>query len=273
MNVTSILNKTTIATVLTFAVGAGFAHAAVLTPNTTYDMFIKTGTSCRDNGDCTANGPGAAFTDNGNNLTDSNGITYGSAIGGDGWAGVIRFKTDASGGNFTALSYNLDQYPATPPDLLVTWADTPELMTGTVDAAGNMVFTPTGRMALSGAFADSIGVQPWNIDNATNTVTPTSNAWSALTTGTSTGQALDQFSTPISLTGTPLTSDGNGGWNALLVSSSNYGASWSLFEGSQYTEVWDVNIQTVVPVPAAAWLFGSGFIGLISFARRGKRNS
>jgi len=27
---------------------------------------------------------------------------------------------------------------------------------------------------------------------------------------------------------------------------------------------------TVVPVPAAAWLFGSGLVGLISFARRKK---
>ena len=37
-------------------------------------------------------------------------------------------------------------------------------------------------------------------------------------------------------------------------------------------EVWNTQILSVsaVPVPAAVWLFGSGLIGLIGFAKRKK---
>ena len=266
MNIKLIINKTTIALGLVSVLGMGLAQASMLAPNTTYDMFIRTDTSCYAPGNCTEFFNSSGFTDNGGTV-NFNGTTYGSSIGGDGWAGVIRFRTDASGDNYTALSYNLDKYPPGPPDEFVSWTDNPKLMTGTVDAAGNMTFTPTGRMAISAFFASSIGVQPWNIDDATNTVAPTTNAWSTFTTGTSTGQVIS-LPTPISLTGNPLTADGNGGWNALLVSSSNFGSSWSFFEGTPYTEVWDVNIQTVVPVPAAVWLFGSGILVLMGLARK-----
>ena len=183
------MNKSSILVGLVLTLGTHLAHASVLTPDTIYNMFIRTGTSCYSVGaDCTTLSPSNSFTDNGVNY-NLNGTTYGSSIGGDGWAGVIKLRTNASGDNYTVLSYNLDQYPSTPPDVLVSWADNPGLMTGAVDSTGNMTLTPTGRMGLASFFADSIGVQPLNIDDSSSIPAPT-NAWASFTTGTSTGQVL-----------------------------------------------------------------------------------
>lgn len=66
-------------------------------------------------------------------------------------------------------------------------------------------------------------------------------------------------------------------WDYYLQS---YADSWSMdyvplggenggFES--WNGVWDYNSYTVVPVPAAIWLFGSGLIGLAGYARRNKR--
>ncbi len=258
-------SKSILLTAFTMAAGmvAGPVSAALLAPNTNYDMFIRTGTSCYSASNCQTTG---GATDNGG-LVNDNGTIYGSSIAGDGWAGIIRFKTDASGENLTGISYNMDQYQQTPPDQFVTWNDNPGLMTGTVDAFGNMNFTPTGREGIAGFFI-FLGVQPWNIDDSSIIDNP-SNSFVTLTTGTSTGQIPGNSEAPISLTGQALTPDGNGGWNGLLVSSSNFGDSWALFSGTPYTEVWDVNIQvSAVPVPAAVWLFASGLVTLFGVSRK-----
>lgn len=43
-------------------------------------------------------------------------------------------------------------------------------------------------------------------------------------------------------------------------------------DGEDYFDLYDLNMEVIsqVPVPAAAWLFGSGLIGLIGLARRNK---
>jgi len=247
--------------------------AAFLSPDTSYVMNIKVGSSCWAAGDCSSGNIGL-FTDNNDVVSSASGVSYGSSIGGDGWAGVIGFTTDATGESFAVDSYSQDGRPNGPPDRLVFFSDTPELMTGTVDANGNMIFIPASRMALSGFFADSIGVQPWNFDNSSQVANP-SNTWKPLTTGTSTSQELNGNPDSIlSLTGSSLISDGNGGWDARLVAAGNMGEDWLFFSSTPYTEIWDVNIYQVsaVPVPAAVWLFGSGFIALIGFSRRRKLN-
>lgn len=247
--------------------------AAFLSPDTSYVMNIKVGSSCWAAGDCSSGNIGL-FTDNNDVISTTSGASYGSSVGGDGWAGVISFTTDASGESFSVDSFNQDGRPNGPPDRLVFFSDTPELMTGTVDANGDMVFIPASRMALSGFFIDFIGVQPWNFDDSSQIANP-SNTWEPLTTGTSTNQGSNGNPDSIfSLTGSPLISDGQGGWDARLVAAGNMGDDWLAFSSTPYTEIWDVNITQVsaVPVPAAVWLFGSGLIALIGFTRRGKIN-
>ena len=243
------------------------ATASVLAPNASYVMHIEIGSSCWVAGDCSA-GFGL-FTDN-NDVVNFDGVDYGSSIPNDGWAGVIGFTTDATGENFTADSFSQDGRAQSPPDGLVFFTDTPEMMTGSVSASGDMTFIPASRMAISSFFAGSIGVQPWNFDNSSAVAAP-SNDWEPLTTGTSTNQVLGSSSV-ITLTGSPLTPDGSGGWDARLVTAGNMGDDWLFFSGTQYTEIWDVHISEVsaVPIPAAVWLFGSGLIGLVGVARRKK---
>jgi hypothetical protein len=62
-----------------------------------------------------------------------------------------------------------------------------------------------------------------------------------------------------------------------LVSSGQVGSDWGGFFGAAVNERWNVTItfvsplETVVPVPAAVWLFGSGLLGLAGIARRKKK--
>jgi len=65
-----------------------------------------------------------------------------------------------------------------------------------------------------------------------------------------------------------LFSSGTNGATADFTSSGTIFGSGSVLSG-----LWDANsfTTTVVPVPAAVWLFGSGLIGLVGVARR-KRN-
>ena len=48
------------------------------------------------------------------------------------------------------------------------------------------------------------------------------------------------------------------------ISTEPFGGTWD------YTLTFEVGAASVVPVPAAAWLFGSGLIGLIGVVRRNK---
>lgn len=241
------------------------ASSSLLSENTSYNMFIRADTSCYILGDC--NEFFNSYTDNGD-LTIKDGISYGSSIAGDGWAGVIKFQTDATGSNFTITSYNLDAMPLGPPDRLYTWADDTSQMSGAIDSTGNMSFSTEGRMGIA-SFFPTIGPQPYNINDSSNVINP-SNEWATFTTGTASTSELSGFPNDIiSLAGQTLTSDGNNGWNATFVSAGNMGDSWSFFTGTPYTEVWDVSIQAaVVPVPSAFWLFGTGLVCLVNFSKR-----
>ena len=58
-----------------------------------------------------------------------------------------------------------------------------------------------------------------------------------------------------------------------MVNSGNVGADWAAFDGTPYTEKFNITLNgtaAVVPVPAAVWLFGSGLLGLVGVARRKK---
>ena len=55
------------------------------------------------------------------------------------------------------------------------------------------------------------------------------------------------------------------------MSVGNVGAQWAAFDGTPYTEVYNIAVTpSAIPVPAAVWLFGSGLLGLVGVARRRK---
>jgi hypothetical protein len=62
--------------------------------------------------------------------------------------------------------------------------------------------------------------------------------------------------------------DGIDDYTAVFKSAGELGIEWGGFAGTPYFEVWNVEIVSAVPVPAAIWLFGSGLIGLFAWARR-----
>lgn len=90
------------------------------------------------------------------------------------------------------------------------------------------------------------------------------------TTGTASLIGLFNMSgTPVANAG-DLNTDGIDDYTATFVSIGYLGADWGDFQGVPYAEVWDTQILSSVPVPAAVWLFGSGLVGLAGMACRRK---
>lgn len=275
------MNKTLLASSIALSLGvvAPAAQAAFtpLAPGN-YTMNITGG--CFEFGNCQTTGNGA-FTDNtagqaeftvtaGTNTTRPVGSTVGSgSVGGDN--GTIKFSIDA-GGNMTITSYAQDSYLATAGGTFYVDAkgvSGTSNMTGNIDASGNVVFTPTGREGLAAAFATGLGTQPWNLSKK---FTPP--MYDSFSTGTTTNAAKGG-SPAFSVTGSALQDDGFGGWTGVLAATGNInGDFWAGFNNVQYSEIFNVSItaDTVIPIPAAAWLFGSGLLGLVGVARRRKRS-
>jgi len=185
----------------------------------------------------------------------------------DGFAGLITF--DVVNGNIrNATSFSADTIFRT---RIGTWAsyvagNDLSGFTGSIDAAGGMAFTPTGRMGAQ------VGAQPgglidrWNIDARGAAAGP----WNQFTTG-SVSTDLD------TITGSAC-SGAAGNYACTLVSGGLVGPDLGLFVGTDYFEVWNTNLvrtgnASPVPVPAALWLFGSGLVGLMSVTRRPRRKA
>jgi len=172
-------------------------------------------------------------------------------------------------GDFTITSFSVDAIANTAAGTFVQYAPDTSGMTGSIDAAGNIIFTPTGRIANTSA--PSITGNPFNTPNydfgadGVPSADDIPGAWASFTTGTLVGPNLAG-----SITGQALDAAGH----AVLVSTDTYGVgpNWGTFDQGTYYEVWSVDITpaTVIPVPAAVWLFGSGLLGLVGVARRKK---
>ena len=224
-------------------------------------------------------GSSQAMTDNGTSVP-SNGGNHGSGIAGDGWAGIIGI--DVTGSTFT-----------------VNGASNVASMSGTINqTSGDMTFNPTGRLGTVSAYA-SLYDEAWNIDNcdASSSTGCTNNgntAYQTFSTVSATALA-GPGGASTTIHGTPFTAITDG-YQGTLVSGGQVGSAFGGFFGNGYFEVWNVdllptatphsgfNVDTVlntaggnfaqyvapVPIPAAAWLFGSGLIGLVGVARRKK---
>jgi len=242
------MKKTAIALALMAVSGA--SQAATLNAGSTYDMSINTTGSCFAFGDCTT-------------LVDN--VAAGAVIS-------IATTDDGAGGvNFSVTSATDMVYTGTAGGLFTM---TNIAGSGSVDAAGNVSYTPTGRLGAAQFFA-YLGTPAWNINdsaapNGGNTT------YSGFTSGSQMNFAFvdtdgdgveDTFVDNLTLSGSTL----NDSLNATIVSVDNIGTAWGGFVNTPYSEVWSVSFtDTTVPVPAAVWLFGSGLIGLAGVARRRK---
>lgn len=213
--------------------------------------------------------PWQPFTDNGEMVTGSDSVQRGSSVAGDGWAGVWRIAV--AGTSVSFLTFSQDTVFGTPLGSFAQYGAISGI--GTINqTTGQLSLDPTGRLTALGSFP-SFFDKPWNIDDAgpcetTGCANDGNTAYSTLTTGSaSTSQAT--------INGAPVTSlgdfdsDGLADYSAVLVSGGNIGSALGCCYGAEYFEIYNVRIEAApVPLPAAAWLFGSGFAGLAALGRR-----
>jgi hypothetical protein len=243
------MKKTSLSLALTALMGTGammgssIAEAAFFAPNATYTVSVEGG--CFAFGDCVEQG-----------LTN---------VG----TGSFTITTDGSGSAFSVGSYSGIAFTATPGGLFETGGTVTG--SGTIDDAGKMDLDFTGRTGAAQYFPQYAG-NAWNLDNNTKTG-GTTGAYEGFTTGTDSNLdpdgsgAVVNTLAGINLSFCPVCQ----AFTGQLVSVGNVGAQWVAFDGTPYTEVYNIAVTpSAIPVPAAVWLFGSGLLGLVGVARRRK---
>ena len=230
------MKKTSLSLAIVGLLGTGIAQAGFLANSTTYTVSVSGG--CMAFGDCTA-------------LAQNVGT------------GSFTITTDGTGSSYTAGSYSGILYTGTPGGNFQTGG--PVASSGTVSAAGQLDLDFTGRTGTAQFFPQYAGAA-WNIDN--NTKQPGTGLYEGFTTGTDSNVDPNTGLPSLTLTGTNLVATANG-FTGTLLSAGNVGAAWGAFDGTPYSEVYNVTVSAI-PVPAAVWLFGSGLLGLVGVARRRK---
>lgn len=216
---------------------------------------------------------GSSFGMTDNSIADAtDGGPRGSSVGGDGYAGDIGLTVNGSGA-FTVNRFSVDAIPNTYGGNLVQYTDPTKgsgpdtagtgSMGGSVDGSGNMTFDPTGRL---GAFSllPSIYDAPLNVN-------PGGTLWQPFSTGSATDGTSTIHGAAVHAIG-DVNGDGRTDYAAILVSGGQFGSPvWGSFQNGAYLEVWNVQfLSAPVPIPATAWLFGSGLLGLLGLAKRAK---
>ena len=232
------MNKTTLSLAIAGLLGTGAAQA-VLAPNLQYTVSVSGG--CFAFGDCT---------------------TLAQNVG----TGTFTITTDGTGSAFTVGSYSGLDFTATPGGLFSTGG--PVAGSGTVSGTGQLDLDFTGRTGTAQFFPQYAGAA-WNIDNSTK-ITGTG-VYEGFTTGADSNTDPVSGTVALTLTGTNLAATASG-FAGQLVSVGNVGSAWTSFDGTPYSEVYNITV-TPVPVPAAVWLFGSGLVGLAGIARRRRQSA
>ena len=182
----------------------------------------------------------------------------------DGLAGVITIETskkNASGTlTFSVTDFQMDPYLATPGGVFKTSMTPPDGAmngTGTISATGAMTLTPTGRVGVAQFFAaaGSIGIQPWNVDDSARVAgngDPITNLFEPFTTGSTSNFDPEAGGLNITLTGRPI-GDANSDsiLDAVLVSVGNIGQAWQAFDGTPYSEAFNVQFELISAKPVA----------------------
>ena len=262
------MKKTLLASSVALALGAGAADAAFLQAGSTGTIDLTAG--CFTFGDCAIGGLG--------NVTD-NAITVrgaGTGVAGDGLVGQIDFTVGADGNTLIIDDFQQDTYTGTAGGDFA-------LNVGVANSSGFV--SDTGDLSLSlerfgfPNFFSYLDNSIWNVDNSATIAgqgDATSGALDVLTTGSDTNWTPGTPGTVSgSGSGSALTG-GAGTWTGTVVNFGNVGAAWTAFDGTPYSEKFNVTLNGVaapppeIPVPAAVWLFGSGLLGLVGVARRKK---
>jgi len=202
-----------------------------------------------------------------------------SGVPNDGVTGSINLTV--SGGIITGTSFSMDTISGTGGGDFAQHTNGAVSFSGSVDTAGNMALTPTGRLATLSAFPALVD-ERWNVDNFNGTTTSGTNS---TTNNPTNNTAWDTFTTGSACTslgcinGTAVQAVNSTDYGVTLVSAGNIGSDFGGFFGAVYYKVWasQTTIKYLdplpeVPIPAAAWLFGSGLVGLFDVARRKKRS-
>lgn len=264
------MKKTFVAAGVLLSMGATGANAAFTGGDGAYTMTITSG--CFAFGNCAVGGLGDYIDNTTPNEADASafGNPAGSGIINDGKLGIIDFNL--TGGNIFVTSFSQDSYLATAGGTFWLRSTNLGTMGGTIDSAGNIDFDLTGREGL--AATTGLPELAWNLDDSTQVQGTSSGTFDQWTTGSQTSLVrTGAFGSGITKTGSVLVDNGSGGWTGTLIASSNIGDAWgSSFSGIQYTEEMNITLTaSPIPVPAAAWLFGSGLLGLVGVARRRKQ--
>lgn len=241
------------------------AQAAFLSPGATGEITVTSG--CFSFGVCAVDGLGTDdLTDNATNVIVGTSTNVSSGIAGDGVVGRMSFTVGADGNSLDIISYNMDTYIGTPlGDFGTRISDTSNAI-GNIDDLGNMTLDLTGRTA-GGQFHPFGGEVAWNIESYTATDIPSTGLYALFTSGNSQSIDPDTGSVLASLNGTALVGNGDGSWSGTLVSASNVGSLWGAFDGTPYSEIYNISVNvSAVPLPASIWLFVTGIFGLIGFS-------
>jgi len=253
------------AMIASLLLGCGLVQAATLQEGSVYIMKILPAGDPAEVGQCSAfffgdisaGGCSGGLSDN--QVLGGPALSGGDGISGDSLAGTLIIETgtaDALGIiTFTMLDYQMDPYLETPGGIFKTTMTPPDGSqsgNGTLDAAGNMTLSHTGRTGVAEFFESSIGIKPWNIDDSSWPAIPTTGLYEGFTTASDSNFDHNTGALNLTLSGRAI-GDANGDeiLDAVLVSLGNLGQSWGPFDGAPYAEAFNVQFElvpTVVPI-------------------------